>query len=147
VSKQTIYLKMVDIAQAYDPPYRQRYLDAAKSFRLPYLDYFRPRGGEVTFPGQSLNDDDGKTSFPYDFRLPDILNEKKVALRLPPQNVLQYDIDNPLYTYHFTQANGQLPPADQKRIVRSFQSFCCIEFLTSGTESVLLDCTDCEVSR
>ncbi len=106
---------MLEIAGKYDPPHRQKYLDAAKAFRLPYLDYFRPRDGEVKFPGMLRNG--AETSFPYNFRLPDILNEKKVALRLPPQDVLKYDIDNPLYTYKFTKAHGQLPDVDQERIV------------------------------
>lgn len=107
---------MVEIAGKYDQPHRQRYLDAAKSFRLPYLDYFRPRGGNVSFPGISRG---SKTSFPYDFRLPDIFNEQKVALKLPPHDNLQTGIDNPLYTYKFTPQSGQLPQRDQNAIVSS----------------------------
>ena len=111
---------MVEISGKYDPPYRQKYLDAAKAFRLPYLDYFRPRDGEVKFPGISQNATE--TSFPYNFRLPDILNEKKVALRLPPHDELRYDIDNPLYTYKFTKEHGQLPDSDQEQIVSRSRS-------------------------
>lgn len=106
---------MVEIAKKYDQPYQQKYLDAAKAFRLPYLDYFRPRDGEVKFPGLSRNPTE--TSFPYNFRLPDILNERKVALRLPPHDTLKYDIDNPLYSYKFTKEHGQLPVIDQEQIV------------------------------
>ncbi|KAH7403824.1 hypothetical protein BKA64DRAFT_461089 [Cadophora sp. MPI-SDFR-AT-0126] len=112
--EQTIYLQMVEIAGRYDEPHRQKYLDAAKTFRLPYLDYFRPRDGKVEFPG--LGPNASQTTFPYNFRLPDILNEKKIALRLPPDNELAYDIDNPLYTYEFSEANGQLPKSNQDYI-------------------------------
>ncbi len=105
---------MVEIAGKYDPPHRQRYQTAAKAFRLPYLDYFRPRDGQVNFPGVQSGT---QTSFPYNFRLPDILNEPKVALRIPPLDNIKYDIDNPLYTYKFSQANGQLPPGDQAAVV------------------------------
>jgi tyrosinase len=115
LTQQTIYLQMVEIAGRYDGPHRQKYLDAAKTFRLPYLDYFRPRDGKVEFPG--LGQNASKTTFPYNFRLPDILNEKKIALRLPPNNELAYDIDNPLYTYKFSEANGQLPKSNQDFIV------------------------------
>jgi len=107
---------MVEIAGKYDAPHRQKYLDAAKAFRLPYFDYFRPRDGEVKFPG-ILGNDATETSFPYNFRLPDILNEKKVALRVAPHDELKYGIDNPLYSYKFTKEHGQLPDVDQKQIV------------------------------
>lgn len=115
LTQQTIYLQMVEIAGRYDEPHRKKYLDAAKTFRLPYLDYFRPRDGKVEFPG--LGPNASQTTFPYNFRLPDILNEKKIALRLPPNNELAYDIDNPLYTYEFSEANGQLPKSNQDYIV------------------------------
>lgn len=106
---------MVKIAGKYEEPHRKRYLDAAKVFRLPYLDYFRPRDGEVKFPGVGRNP--RQTSFPYNFRLPDILNEKKIALRLAPRDELVHDIDNPLYTFKFSQENGQLPQSNQDFIV------------------------------
>src|SRR5271155_4590938 len=34
--EQTIYLKMVEIAERYPEPYRQQYLEATASFGLPY---------------------------------------------------------------------------------------------------------------
>ncbi|CZT49606.1 uncharacterized protein RSE6_10479 [Rhynchosporium secalis] len=115
--EQTIYLQMAEIAGKYDEPHRQKYLDAAKTFRLPYLDYFRPRDGKVEFPG--LKPNASRTSFPYNFRLPDILNEEKIALRLPPNNELAYDIDNPLYTYKFSEANGQFSKSDQDYVAQT----------------------------
>lgn len=36
--EQTIYLKMVEIAEQYPAPYRQRYLDATAKFGLPYCE-------------------------------------------------------------------------------------------------------------
>ncbi|KAK1830571.1 hypothetical protein QBC39DRAFT_353383 [Podospora conica] len=115
--EQTIYQKMVEIAGKYNPPHRQRYLDAAKLFRLPYLDYFRPRGGSVSFPGVGPG---GQTTFPYNFTLPDILNEPKIALRVAPLDEIKYDNDNPLYTYKFSAATGQLPQSDQNQVSRQF---------------------------
>jgi len=105
---------MVEIAGKFNPPHRQRYLDAAKLFRMPYLDYFRPRGGSVSFPGVGPG---GQTTFPYNFTLPDILNEPKVALRVPPLDEIKYDNDNPLYNYKFSAAGGQLPQSDQNQVV------------------------------
>jgi len=121
---------MVEIAQKYDPPHRERYLKAAKEFRLPYLDYFRPRGGEVTFPGRRVGNST-RTSFPYDFRLPDIFNEKKIALKLAPRDTLTPDQDNPLYSFKFATKSGQLDQVDQQFLVSSsfriFQYTCSIK--------------------
>jgi tyrosinase len=36
--EQTIYLKMVEIAEAYPEPYRRQYLEATASFGLPYCE-------------------------------------------------------------------------------------------------------------
>jgi hypothetical protein len=36
--EQTIYLKMVEIAEGYPEPYRQQYLEATASFGLPYCE-------------------------------------------------------------------------------------------------------------
>jgi len=107
---------MAEIAQRYDPPYRQTYLDAAKGFRLPYYDYFRARGGRVTFQGVK-DPSVRRTSFDWDFSLPKIFNEPLVSLKKWPQNVLTPDQANPLYAYKFTEAGGQLPAQDQSDMV------------------------------
>lgn len=114
--KQTIYLKMVDIANTYNQPHRERYLSACKEFRLPYMDYFRPRGGKVEFPGV-VNGRQGTTSFPYDFRLPDIFNVQKVTIRAAPDDELDVNFENPLYTYKFTDAGGKLSQKDRDTLV------------------------------
>jgi tyrosinase len=36
--EQTIYLKMVEIAEGYPEPYRRQYLEATASFGLPYCE-------------------------------------------------------------------------------------------------------------
>jgi hypothetical protein len=36
--EQTIYLKMVEIAERYPEPYRRQYLEATASFGLPYCE-------------------------------------------------------------------------------------------------------------
>jgi len=114
IFKQTIYLIMVEIANTYKEPHRSRYVAACKEFRLPYLDYFRPRGGRVEFPGVV----NGRmTSFPYDFRLPDIFSVQKVTVRTAPDDVADANFDNPLYTYKFNDATGRLPRDDEASIV------------------------------
>jgi tyrosinase len=107
---------MVDVANKYNSPHRERYLAACKEFRLPYMDYFRPRGGRVEFPGV-VNGRQGTTSFPYDFRLPDIFNAKKVTIRVAPNDELDVNFDNPLYTYRFTDAGGKLSQGDWDSMV------------------------------
>lgn len=105
---------MIEIAESYTKTTdRERYLKAAKDFRLPYFDYFRPRGGRVTFPGVTQGT---RTSFAFDFRLPDIFNVKKVTVITAPDSKVDDQFDNPLYTYKFSQTNGQLPRRDQDRI-------------------------------
>ncbi|KAK4182242.1 hypothetical protein QBC35DRAFT_186135 [Podospora australis] len=114
--EQTLWRHMYTIAESYtDPDTSERYLDAVKEFRLPYFDYFRPRGGEVTFPGVR----DGKTTTsPYDFRLPDIFMEEKVTLNLAPDNHPD-SVWNPLYTYSFQHRRaGQLKHKDKTDFAR-----------------------------
>lgn len=89
---------MVDIAKDYDLPYRNQYLDAALDFRLPYWDYFRPRGGPVEFPGVI---DKGTTRFPYDYSLPRIFTEQTVSARYPPNNELRSLSRNPFQSHEF----------------------------------------------
>jgi hypothetical protein len=36
--EQTIYLMMIEIAEQYPEPYRQRYLDSTAKFALPYCE-------------------------------------------------------------------------------------------------------------
>ena len=105
--QQTIYQNMIQIAATYVAPHRERYVKAANEFRLPYLDYFRARDDRgVRFPGPN-----GDQWFKYDFRLPDVFNEPRINAKLPPLDKIE-EIDNPLYTYKFTRASGQLQRDD-----------------------------------
>jgi len=123
LAKQTIYMKMVEIANTYNPPLRERYIAACKEFRFPYLDYFRPRGGKVEFPGVGGDPSSLFTSFPYDFRLPDIFNVQKVTVRTAPDDIPDPTYDNPLYAYKFSEKTGQLPKGDRDAIVSPSSSY------------------------
>lgn len=114
---------MVDIANSYNEPHRARYVAACNDFRLPYLDYFRPRDGQVQFPGVAGNVRSPTTSFPYNFRLPDIFNAKTINVYVGPDDSLNSNFTNPLYSYEFSEATGQLPPRDQQVIVSMRKDF------------------------
>ena len=91
---------MVDIAKRYNAPHKEEYLDAVLQFRLPFWDYYRPRGGPVTFPGVI---DRGSTSFPYDYSLPRILTEPKVFARFYPDNEQKQLEQNPFQFHAFDE--------------------------------------------
>lgn len=79
-------------------------MDAAKQFRLPYWDYYRPRGYQTTFPGVSK----GKTTTaPFDYRLPQIFTLPEVMVKTLPDNELKA-VANPFWQYKF--AAGDLKP-------------------------------------
>ena len=89
---------MVEIAKRYNGDLQDVYLNAVAQFRIPYWDYFRPRGGAVKFPGVV---DKGETSFPYDYSLPRIFTEKSVSVRLYPDDKLTSLGRNPFNYYGF----------------------------------------------
>ena len=60
----------------------------------------RPRDVDAKFPGIKL--EGLRTSFDYDFRMPDILNVKDVMIRMPPDDRLEVR-SNPLYSFKFTE--------------------------------------------
>lgn len=93
---------MIELVKVWDPESeRADQLKAAKKFRLPYWDYWKPRGGPVTFPGVVT---DGKqTNFAYDFRIPDIFVAKKVMVRQPEKRNQLDAIDNPLVSFTFPE--------------------------------------------
>jgi len=101
-------VKVQQIAAKYtDPAVRAVYQEAAKNFRLPYWDYFRPRGGKVQFPG--IIDGEGDTSYPYDFSMPRVLTEEWVMVRTTPNNEL-VKVRNPLNSYSFPQEQSKTIP-------------------------------------
>lgn len=93
---------MVEIAKRYDTTHRAEYLDAVAQFRLPFWDYFRPRGGAVEFPGIGGVVDKGSTSFPYDYSLPRIFTEKTISARFYPNNELKSLGRNPFHSHKFS---------------------------------------------
>ena len=97
--QQTLYRKMRLIIKKFDVSLQSKYLAAAKAFRLPYWDYFRPRDIDARFPGIKLEGQ--RTRFDYDFRMPDIMNVKDVMIREPPNDYLGRH-SNPLYSFKFS---------------------------------------------
>lgn len=98
--EQTLYKKMQDIAASYTNPARKAiYQEAVKKFRLPYIDYHRPRNYDATFPGV-VNPNRGSTSYPYDFSLPQVLTLANITVRdFPADNIRT--ISNPLASFRF----------------------------------------------
>lgn len=88
---------MLAIADEYTEEYKAQYMKAAQEFRLPYWDYYRPRGGRVKFPGII---DNGMTAFPYDYSCPEVFTTKELMVRMPPNNTPK-SIKNPLFSYKF----------------------------------------------
>ncbi len=97
---------MLEIADKFPNP--QKYRTAAQKFRLPFWDYYRPRGHKASFPGIRLGQ--GRTSFDYDFSIPQILAVEKVMLRTTPKDELTIS-DNPLNFFAFPKTGG-IPESD-----------------------------------
>jgi tyrosinase len=106
---------MHEVAKLYDEPYRTQYTQAAHRFRLPFWDYYRPRGGEVTFPGIVKG---GLTSFPYDYSCPKVFTSPSIMVRMFPDNKLVKLDENPLHSYHFE--TGKRLPEDHA------SHLCCL---------------------
>ena len=108
--EQTLYAKMLDIANAYeDPTMKRDYLAAADRFRLPYFDYFRARGGPVIFPG--IVTGGVETSFPYNFKLPRVFEEKNLSVFQPPLGKKLTSIPNPFRYFAYPKV-GSLSDTD-----------------------------------
>ncbi|OAP60301.1 hypothetical protein AYL99_05303 [Fonsecaea erecta] len=99
VIQQTLFRKMMAVVREFDRAFQSKYLTAARAFRLPYWDYFRPRDVDAKFPGIKL--EGNRTRHDYDFRMPDILNVREVMVRVPPYDKLTVQ-SNPLYNFKFT---------------------------------------------
>jgi tyrosinase len=78
----------------------KRWTDAAKHFRLPYWDYYRPRGRRSSFPGGTAS---------YDFSVPKTITEPNIMLFRPgataDEEKVRKRTKNPLYSYEFPQDN------------------------------------------
>ena len=109
---------MVDIAHTFGSQ-ADKYRQAAQKFRLPYFDYYRPRSQSyTTFPGVS---DDGTTSFPYDFSMPQVLTVEKVMLMKPGATALSLE-DNPLNFFAFPRS-GSIPESQWQVIGQTSGGF------------------------
>lgn len=118
---------MVDLAEKWDSAAdKKRYGEAAMRFRLPYWDYYRPRGGKVTFPGV-VDGDTGLTTFPYDYKLPLVFTSDKINVRrYPNDDLVRLDSEseyglNPFYDYKFKP--GQIK--DDEWQVMDMKDVCC----------------------
>lgn len=101
---------MAEIAERYPENAKTKYRDGLKQFRLPYWDYYRPRGKNAKFNG--ITNLDGTTNFPYDFSVPQIFTVASVKVRRTSDD--QFDtIDNPLSRFMFPQT-GSLSADDWK---------------------------------
>lgn len=90
---------MLGIVKEYDHSIQPRYRAAARAFRFPYWDYFRPRDVDAKFPGITL--EGNRTRYSYDFRMPDVFNVTEVMIRMPPHDRMEVR-RNPLYNFKFT---------------------------------------------
>ncbi|KIX96367.1 uncharacterized protein Z520_08145 [Fonsecaea multimorphosa CBS 102226] len=99
--EQSIYLKMLEIAQSYPQKADQdAYRTAAQDFRLPYWDYFRARGQNAKY---------GTRTFSWDFKAPRIFTETEIMLDVPGKGFVRRP--NPLQSFSFLKG-GKLPQKD-----------------------------------
>ncbi|GJC86338.1 tyrosinase [Colletotrichum liriopes] len=93
---------------------KKKYLAAAQHFRIPYWDYYRPRGYNSSFPGVS-NSKEGTTTAPYDWGAPQIFTLRQVMVRRLPDNEL-VSMPNPFFQFQFNSeqfeklAKGEMIP-------------------------------------
>ncbi|ETS85736.1 hypothetical protein PFICI_03761 [Pestalotiopsis fici W106-1] len=96
--EQTVYLKMLDIAEQFPASVRDTYVKAAEAFRFPYWDWHRPRGLEASFPG--VTQEDNTTMSPYDFKVPRVFTERYIMVKQQSDNQL-VQINNPFAYFEF----------------------------------------------
>ncbi|KAK8060693.1 Tyrosinase [Apiospora saccharicola] len=98
--EQTLFITMVDLAKQWKTAEnREKYHQAALQFRMPYWDYYRPRGNRVNFPGIIKN---GFTSFAYDYSSPIAFTVDKINVRTAPDDKWT-TIANPLHHWDFEE--------------------------------------------
>ncbi len=102
--EQALINAAIDIAKKYFPN-STVYQQAAQRIRAPYWDPYRPRGGQVSFPGVG-----GTTSFAYDFKLPRIMTEQNVVVLEKEGDAKLTQIPNPLFKFNFPASGGLSTP-------------------------------------
>ncbi|KAG8527795.1 uncharacterized protein KY384_007949 [Bacidia gigantensis] len=95
-------IAVIDLARSFTGSLKDDYLREALQFRLPYWDYYRPRGGPVEFPGVI---DKGTTTFDWDYSIPRVFTEKSLRVRRPPGNQIDTLERNPLNFFDLKSAN------------------------------------------
>ncbi|KAI9894687.1 MAG: hypothetical protein M1814_002043 [Vezdaea aestivalis] len=95
--EQSLYVTIMDIVEEFPASAKPKYKAAARLFRLPYWDYYRPRATGAKFPG--IKGTGSTTGFDYDFYVPRAITLKKVMIRTPQEDKLELK-ENPL---RFTQ--------------------------------------------
>ncbi|KAF5723958.1 tyrosinase precursor (monophenol monooxygenase) [Fusarium mundagurra] len=108
--EQTLFRQVANVAERFaksDIPEEQKkkYLAAAKQFRLPYWDYYRPRSyTKTTFPG--VTNPDGTATAPFDCGAPQIFTLPTVMVRRLPDNEL-VPMTNPFFQFKFNDEQYQ----------------------------------------
>lgn len=80
---------------------KAKYKTALENFRLPYYDYYRPRGGKTAFTGLFQNN---KTVADYDYHVPLIFTTSQIMAKILPDNEF-VPVDNPFFNYHFASTD------------------------------------------
>ncbi|MCJ1439065.1 hypothetical protein MMC27_008456 [Xylographa pallens] len=112
--EQTLFRQVANVAERFgrseklSATRKQDYVEAAKQFRLPYWDYYRPRDYQVTMPGVVKH---GTTTAPYDYHMPQIFTLQEVMVKTLPDEQL-VAMSNPFLQYKF--ASGDLTEEEWK---------------------------------
>ncbi|KAF5719305.1 tyrosinase precursor (monophenol monooxygenase) [Fusarium globosum] len=104
--EQTVFRQVANVAKRFSESnipdeQKKKYLEAAKQFRLPYWDYYRPRAyTKPTFPGIT-NPKDGTTTGPLEWGAPQIFTMPEVMVKRLPDNEL-IPMANPFFQFAFS---------------------------------------------
>lgn len=110
--QQTLFRQIANVAKRFsESPNvseqdKEKYITAADKFRLPYWDYFRPRGGQKCFPGVKHG---STTTAPYSYDAPQIFTRSRVMVKSLPDNKL-VDMANPLLKFDFVKFKDPKDP-------------------------------------
>jgi len=110
--QQTLFRQIANIAKRFsESPSvseqdKEKYIVAAENFRLPYWDYFRPRGYQRSCPGVTHG---STTTVPYDYHAPQIFTLPRIMIKSLPDNKL-VAMANPLFKFDFVKFEDQKDP-------------------------------------
>jgi tyrosinase len=132
--EQTLYRQMRNVAARFGRSSKlterekQDYVEAVRQFRLPYWDYYRPRGSSIEIPGVV---EDGRTISPYNYRAPLVFTLPRIMVKALPDNEPRA-IKNPLFQWEFLEADlsadewkaSQLDVSTQSRPDHGLSRYC-----------------------